>query len=312
MIYKEGKVSDTTFLFDVGLKGVKGVSGLYYIESDEKTCVIDSGTPKGAKRFLKKIKERGKSLPDYVLLTHAHWDHTQGVPMFRKKNSSIQVFASEKSIDLLADQSFNKAFDKVPMKNIFNVDPLKEGDIIDLGTTKLRVVEIPGHTYDHIGYYDEISKNMFAGDSIGIRVGDRAYIPPCMPPFWDEKAYYATLEKLKGMNIENLCLAHFGHVPRIEIHEFLDEMRKFYDISKSVISKVINNPDLEPKLTKMIMEELDLEIPKLETFGKKIPMILGVVNLFRKLRSKPPVHVGHIMTPTFVEHALHGYKMSLE
>ena len=311
MIYQEGKVTENTILIDAGLQGVKGVSGIYYIETEEKTCLIDSGDPKGAKRTIKKLTEMGKPLPDQILLTHAHWDHTQGVPYFRKKNPSVQVFASDKSIDLLNDQSFNEVFKKVPTKNIHDVNPLKEGEIIDLGSTKIRVVAIPGHTYDHIGYYDETNKVMFAGDAIGIRVGDKAYIPPCMPPFWNETEYYTTLNKLKEMDIETLCIAHFGHVPRIAISNFLDEMRIFYDISKKVMSKVLNEPKLESSLPKMIMKELNLEIPHLDTYDKKIPVILGIVNLFRRILGRDPIHVGHILTPTFVNHAFEGFKISL-
>ena len=311
MIYEEGYVSNNTILIDVGLQGVKGVSGLYYVETNEKTCIIDSGDPKGAKKAIKTLREMGKPLPDYILLTHAHWDHSQGVPNFRKNISSVIVFASEKSIDLLDDQSFNDVFKKVPTTNIPDVNPLKDGEVLDLGETKLRVIGIPGHTYDHIGYYDEMSKIMFAGDAIGIRVGDNAYIPPCMPPFWDESAYFHTLDKLKTLDIETLCLAHFGYVPRIEISDFLDEMRLFYEISRNIMLRVIEKPELEPLLPKLIMKELHLEIPQMEVYDKKIPLILGIVNVFRRMRGKDPIHVGHLLTPKFVGHAFDGFKISI-
>jgi glyoxylase-like metal-dependent hydrolase (beta-lactamase superfamily II) len=310
MIYQEGKLTNNTILIDAGLQGVKGISSLYYIESEGKTLLIDSGDSQGARRVIKKLRDRKKPLPDFILLTHAHWDHSQGVPDFRKKDSSVRVFASDKSIDLLKDQSFNDVFNRGKMKNIHDVDPLKEGEIIELGGMKFRCVGIPGHTFDHVGYYDETNKIMFAGDAIGIRVGDKAYIPPCMPPFWDENAYYATLDVLKQMDIETLCIAHFGYIPRIEIGHFIDEMRSFYDVSKRIMTQVINNPKLEPSLVKLIMEELNLEIPQMETFDKKIPILLGIVNLFRRIKGKNPIHVGHILTPTFVNHAFHGFKNS--
>ncbi|MHA1110989.1 MAG: MBL fold metallo-hydrolase [Promethearchaeota archaeon] len=311
MIYQEGTVTENTILIDAGLKGVKGVSGVYYIESEGKTCIIDSGDPKGAKRTIKTLREIGKPLPDYILLTHAHWDHSQGVPNFRKKKSSLQVYASNKAIDLLDDQSFNDVFKKVPTKNIHDVNPLKDEETFDLGAIKIRVVAIPGHTYDHVGYYVENSKTMFVGDAIGIRVGDKAYIPPCMPPFWDENAYFKTLDKLKTLDIETLCLAHFGHVPRIEISDFLDEMRMFYEVSRKTMLKVIENPELEPKLPKLIMQELHLEIPLMEVYDKKIPVILGMVNVIRRIRGKDPIHVGHLLTPTFINHAFDGFKISI-
>jgi glyoxylase-like metal-dependent hydrolase (beta-lactamase superfamily II) len=311
MIFEEGKVCENTSLFDVGLQGVKGISGIYYLETGEKSCVIDSGDPAGAKMCIKKLKSMGKPLPDFILLTHAHWDHSQGIPIFRKRSPSVQVFASERSVDLLEDQSFNKVFEKIPMKNIFDVNGLKNGEKIDLGNTQLQVIEIPGHTEDHIGYYDHVTKTFFAGDSIGIRVGEKAYIPPSMPPFFNEEKYFETLNKLKEMDIETLCITHFGYIPREEIPNFLDEMCEFYELSRKIMNQVLNKPDLEPSLTQLIMEELQLEIPRLDTFDKKIPIILGIVNMFRRIRGKTPIHVGHIMTPKFANYALEGYKMSL-
>ncbi len=312
MIYQEGRVNPNTILFDAGLQGVKGVSGIYYVESENESCIIDSGDPNGAKRVIKTLISSKKSLPDKILLTHAHWDHSQGVPVFRKKHSDVQVLASNESIDLLRDQSFNEVFDKVPIKNISDVDPLKEGEIVNIGNLRIRTVSIPGHTYDHFGYFEEKNKIFFAGDAIGIRVGDKAYIPPCMPPFWNESQYYETLEKLNQMDIETLGLAHFGYVHRNEIPTFLEEMRNFYEISKKMILKVIEDPTLEQYLSKMIMEELNLEIPNLDTYDKKIPVILGVLNLFRRIVGKNPIHVGNILTPKFVTHALDGFKMSLK
>jgi len=312
MIYQEGKVNPNCTLVDVGLQGVKGVMGLYYIRSNGKSCLIDSGEPKGAKRVIQKLKSMGEPLPDMILLTHAHWDHSQGVPAFRKKQPFIQVLASDKSIDLLADQSFNKIFNGVTDVNIYDVDPLKKGETIDIGTIKLKTVDLPGHTYDHIGYYDEISKIMFVGDSIGIRVGERAYIPPSMPPYFNENDYLNTLDRLKEMDIETLCLAHFGYVPHIEIQSFLEEMRTFYLISKRVFQRIIDKPYLEKSLTQLLLTELDMNIPDLEVYDKKIPIVLGFLNGFRKLAGKKSIKVGDILTPKFGGYALTGYKMSLE
>ena len=41
-------------------------------------------------------------------------------------------------------------------------------------------------------------------------------------------------------------------------------------------------------------------------------MILGVVNLFRRIQGKDPIHVGHLLTPTFVKHAFDGFKISMK
>ena len=60
------------------------------------------------------------------------------------------------------------------------------------------------------------------------------------------------------------------------------------------------------------MQELHLEIPQMDVYDKKIPIILGMVNVIRRIRGKEPIHVGHLLTPTFVSHAFDGYKISIK
>ena len=134
-IRKPGKVTENVTLIDFKYEGVAGVGGIYLIEAGKK-CLIDSGSKDGAPHVIKTLKELNAFPPDYVIITHSHWDHSQGVPLLRKKakqeQKSIEVFASEKAIPLLEDQSYNEVFKQKRFDNIKDTFPLKEGDIIDL------------------------------------------------------------------------------------------------------------------------------------------------------------------------------------
>lgn len=75
-----------------GSRGSIGVSGKEYIKyGGDTTCIeviaktgeiviIDAGT--GIRRLGKSLMKRKKFLY-YLLLTHTHWDHIQGIPFFR-------------------------------------------------------------------------------------------------------------------------------------------------------------------------------------------------------------------------------------
>jgi glyoxylase-like metal-dependent hydrolase (beta-lactamase superfamily II) len=195
--------------------GVSGSTAIYLIE-DEKKCLIDDGTQTEAKRIINMLKERNVFPPEIVIVTHSHYDHTQAIPAMRKEaakqGKTIDVMASETAIPLLEDQSYNDVFESGPYKNIRDVTPVKEGDSIDIGQTTLKIFEVPGHHKDHIAILDEMNKNIFVGDSIGYKVGDDTFLPPFMPPFWDAEAFHATIEKLRQINYESLCLAHFGYI----------------------------------------------------------------------------------------------------
>ena len=135
-IRKQGKINENTTLIDYGLFGV-ATSGAVYLIEGEKKCLIDGGTRGEVSRIYKTLKEMNAFPPDIIILTHAHWDHTQGVPFLRKKaaqqKKEIQVMASQQSIPLLEDQSWNEGMAQGSLENIKDVIPLKEGDTVDLG-----------------------------------------------------------------------------------------------------------------------------------------------------------------------------------
>jgi len=84
---------------------------------------------------------------DAILLTHHHSDHVGGVEGLLK--------AADKDIDIY---SKNKIFT--------NSQLVKEGDLLNFfnDTFSVNVMEVPGHTLDHIAYYNEIL--LFCGDTL--------------------------------------------------------------------------------------------------------------------------------------------------
>lgn len=85
--------------------------------------------------------------PHAILLTHHHWDHTNGAEALKKKYN-IPVFGSANE-EVLA-----------------LTHPLKEKDVLEfkaIGVT-FRVIAITGHTRGHIAYYGE--NRLFCGDTL--------------------------------------------------------------------------------------------------------------------------------------------------
>ena len=155
-------VNDNTSMIDIELFAVKRVCALYLIKSG-KTCLVDSGTKKEAKGIIKALDSIGAFPPDMIILTHSHWDHTQGVPTFcreaEKRGKKITVMASEKAIENLKDQSWNSVFDeKHKFENIIDVEPLRDGQIVDLDGLELEVFNFSGHCADDIALWCGIKK----------------------------------------------------------------------------------------------------------------------------------------------------------
>jgi hydroxyacylglutathione hydrolase len=85
-----------------------------------------------------------------ILITHHHHDHIDGA-MELSKTFQIPIYGPESS--------------KIPQITHY----LYEGDNILLGTSRTKIIALPGHTRDHIGYFIEPNHDqplLFGGDTL--------------------------------------------------------------------------------------------------------------------------------------------------
>jgi glyoxylase-like metal-dependent hydrolase (beta-lactamase superfamily II) len=68
-IRKTGKINENTFLIDIGMMGVAGVTAVYFI-ADDKKCLIDGGTKGEAFRIINFLKAQNAFPPDVIIITH--------------------------------------------------------------------------------------------------------------------------------------------------------------------------------------------------------------------------------------------------
>ena len=113
------------------------------IDDAGKTAwVVDPGD---ARPVIKALNQYDLNLAG-ILITHHHADHCAGVPSLLQYAADIPVFGSHKS----------------PNPSISH--PLKDGDEIVSTAFQFKVIEIPGHTLDHIAYYG--NQCLFSGDTL--------------------------------------------------------------------------------------------------------------------------------------------------
>ncbi len=162
---------------------------IYYIDG-ERPALIDSGFSGGEtiRGINSQLNEIGRSLEDLsvIINTHEHIEHFGGNREI-KEMSAASITASSKAAPMIEKYhtyingvrnrvhtfdpemkdfmnwylDFNSTVDESPVDRVVD-----DGDVIDLGKTKLRVIETPGHAYGHVCLYDEERQILFTGDHI--------------------------------------------------------------------------------------------------------------------------------------------------
>lgn len=114
-----------------------------WVDTQSKTAwVVDPGE---AYPVIDSLNKAGVDLAG-ILLTHHHHDHTGGVDELKSRWPQIRIFGSHKS----------------PITAITN--RVGEGDEIDCGPFHFKIIEIPGHTLDHLAYYNK--EAVLTGDTL--------------------------------------------------------------------------------------------------------------------------------------------------
>ena len=146
-----------------------------------------------------------------ILITHHHNDHTSGI------NDII---------------TFQKTEVFSPNSNINNTTRvIKEGEIVPSNFTNFKVLSTPGHTLDHVVYYDEQNKILFSGDTL-FRFG-------CGRIFeGDYKQMYDSLEKIKRLS--NNTNVYCGHEYTIHNLNFLNSIFKNCEPLKKIEIKILD------------------------------------------------------------------------
>lgn len=117
---------------------------IWCLRNQTHCVVVDPGD---AEPVLAYCQDNGLSLSS-ILITHHHWDHTGGLDALMAAFPEIPIFGPQN-------------------KNIKQItNRLEQDDEIELTQlgVKLTVLEVPGHTLDHIAYYGDIG--LFCGDTL--------------------------------------------------------------------------------------------------------------------------------------------------
>jgi len=124
-------------------------------------AVIDPGG--GAAEILGAIQKYNLDAR-YILLTHAHFDHTCAIDEVAEKTGA-KLLMHESDAVMLADNE-NNGGSRIQIKNTIKTRPefISNGEVITLGGLAIQVLHTPGHSPGSVCY---IAGNvMFSGDTL--------------------------------------------------------------------------------------------------------------------------------------------------
>jgi hydroxyacylglutathione hydrolase len=137
----------------------------YVLSEGNDAVVIDSGnSDKNETAALDNYISEEKLVIKYLLNTHCHIDHVLGNYHVKEKYN-VPFMIHEKDLPVLRSVKSYAPNYGFPLYSECLPDSfLKEGDEINFGVAKMKVLFVPGHAPGHIAFYFEKEKKLISGD----------------------------------------------------------------------------------------------------------------------------------------------------
>ena len=136
-------------------------------DNDGRCAVVDPGYIDAERNDIVALIERKNLKPVCILLTHAHFDHIYGVADFAR-TYNVPVYMSAKETYTIEHTNpyvcglYGLNLPEVPE----TFAPVRNGDVIEVGSLRFEVLETPGHSVGGVCYLERKEGVLFSGDTI--------------------------------------------------------------------------------------------------------------------------------------------------
>ena len=199
-------------LYAVGTYGLS----VFLVTSDEGHILINTGLEDSTSLIRDNIESLGFRLEDVKILLQmqAHWDHTAALAVI-KEATGAEMWATAGDAPVLEDGGFSDPhFGGEQSYRPVRVDKIiADGDVIELGETRLTVLETPGHTAGSSSYTMVVREggrdyNVAIANMATINPGKKLVVDPTYPGVADDFA--ETFRRQKALDVDVWVSAHGG------------------------------------------------------------------------------------------------------
>jgi glyoxylase-like metal-dependent hydrolase (beta-lactamase superfamily II) len=284
MIYESNPAKITDNFYCLGPSAVPS-----YLLDGEHPIVFDAGVYIFGEHYWREIRRlMVERRPEYLFITHAHFDHCGSAGYLKRVMPGMKICASREASEIIKKPSAIKLIKKLntfaPDGKIyfepFSVDRvLEDGETVDVtDNLHVEIIKTPGHTRDMLSFYIPQQKILIPSESIGVP-GLGEYI--FSEFLTDYHIYLDSLKKLAGYDVEILVLAHGYYYTRDDAKNYMPRAIEYTKRFREKIEHLLklHGCDYE-KMVSIIKEEEYDPIP-----GDKQPREAYLINLYAKINA---------------------------
>ncbi len=251
-----------------------------YVLVDGRRCgIIDTGMGIEAFRKVTQALHRLRVFPEWVLLTHDHYDHVanagwfkdeMGVPVYCHEGDRalieqpLRVFDEDYMMDRYgttlrdsfgemnrSERVYSDHVDRALRDRFYPVrvdETLQDGDILEVGSVEVEILHTPGHSPGSVSAYLPRFGAILAGDT------PLWFGPGRCSPLGDFRSWVKSMERLLILDTEFIGWGHSAPTEgRSRCRRFLNNtLRRALEVESAVLEEITYEPQSVAELAEMI------------------------------------------------------------
>ncbi|WP_022835090.1 MBL fold metallo-hydrolase [Salisaeta longa] len=228
----------------------------YLIPHADGGLLVETGPGSTTDALVEGLSAHGLTPNDItdVLLTHIHLDHGGAAGWLAAHGARIHVHEVGaphlirphkllKSATRIYGDDMDRLWGEMRPVPEEQVHALSDGDTVRVGPHAFTAYSTPGHAYHHMAYV--IDGCCFSGDVGGVRLPGAAHVsPPLPPPEIRLDLWKASIQTLRGLDLDEIAPTHFGRYTDVAAH--LDSLEASVEAADAWIETALaDDPDDE-------------------------------------------------------------------
>ncbi|MEE8398613.1 MAG: MBL fold metallo-hydrolase [Desulfobacterales bacterium] len=288
------EVAEDTHRLEVRIHDARYIFSVYLLTGKEPV-LIDPGPTVVVPAILDAMTQLGIPQLSTIIPTHIHMDHGGGAGTLAERFPQAKVVLHPRGARHAIDPSRLIAGTKAAYEDDFEhtygpILPIREsqvlvaedGDVIDAGGRRLRIIHAPGHAAHHMAIFDEKTGGLFCGEALGQPIpGTRSDVLPSISVGdLDVDRYLSSIEKLSRLSPRVLFYPHEGGAR--EPGDILSRIAENTAMLRDIILEGLRNSLSTGDIERQILDRLAGHPDKGEdTIGME-SIILGYGAYFKK------------------------------